>query len=250
MIRSLIPLVPFGSLVVAAGAWSVVALFLLGRRGLRPGVLRPVAVAAVATVATAVFLNSVRPAALDALSLPIAVRSPVTDRAAITDAGVVVPLDRLEDSIAQGEVPGGFEGEVIVADGTDARSNCHGWVFTGGLYCVPGGSVDAILRDNGYAHVDLPRPGDLVVYRDDDGEPVHTGVVKAIGEGGFVLVESKWGQLDVFWHTVETRAYGPHFDYWRSARDGHLLRLAAAPSAAPRGERGPDAPRGLGPIRN
>lgn len=250
MIHSLTPLVPFGSLVVAAGAWSMVALLFLGRRGRRPGVLRPVAAVAVAIVASAVFFESVRPATLDAHSLPIAVRSHVTDRAAITDAGGVVPLDRLADSIARGEIPDGFEGEVIVADGADARSNCHGWVFTGGRYCVPGASVDAILSDNGYAREDVPRPGDLVVYRDDDGEPVHTGVVKAIGEGGFVLVESKWGQLDVFWHTVDTRAYGTRFDYWRSARDGHLLRLVSGPSAALRGARGTDAARGEGPMRN
>lgn len=256
MLRTLAPLLPWSSLLVAAVAWSVLAVLVVGRlvgtggkgqaggaagepgraarRG-RAGVL--VAAAAVAIAATAVFRSSLRPAELDVRSLTIATRSHVTDRSALTDAGGVVPLELLEDTVAEGEVPGGFEGQVIVADGASARSNCHGWVFTGGRYCIPGESVDAILRDNGYANVTDARAGDLVIYRDDAGDPIHTGVVKAVGEGGFVLVESKWGQLDVFWHTAVNGAYGSRFDYWRSARAGHLLRLstAAPPDRRPNG---------------
>src|SRR5205807_1160464 len=82
-----------------------------------------------------------------------------------------------------------------VAAPPDATSNCHGWVFTGGRYWVKGGAVEDILRDNGYRTVEDPRPGDLVVYRDDQGAVSHTGVVSSVGADGLVLVESKWSWL-------------------------------------------------------
>lgn len=55
------------------------------------------------------------------------------------------------------------------------------------------------------------------------GVPNHTGLVQAIGRNGFVLIESKWGQLDVYWHTPADQGYADHWEYWRSTRAGHRL---------------------------
>lgn len=142
-----------------------------------------------------------------------------------TDHGGAVPLGWPEHPEAPSDLPRGYEGRVIVAGRGDGTSNCHGWVFAGGCYWIPTEFIDTILRDNGYDRVDEPRAGDLIVYRDDDGRPFHTGVVKAVGDRGFVLVESKWGQTDVFWHTPHDQAFGDEYEYWRTDRPGHGLRF-------------------------
>jgi hypothetical protein len=109
-----------------------------------------------------------------------------------------------------------------------SQANCHGWVFTGGKYFVWGEGVEKILDDNGYQPCDtLPRPGDLIVYRDVYGEITHTGLVK----GGFLwgtLIDSKWGLGGRFVHGPEQQPYGNKYSYYRSARDGHSLGIRPA----------------------
>ncbi|MEI8368827.1 MAG: hypothetical protein WCJ31_10365 [Planctomycetia bacterium] len=160
---------------------------------------------------------------------------PVPGMLALTDGGIVVPLGWPQDKTAERGIPDGFEGQLIVAGRGNALSNCHGWVFTGGRYWIPIESVDTILNDNGYKLVPTPLADDLIVYRGDDGRPVHTGIVKAVGDDGFVLVESKWGKHDVFWHTRDQQAFGTRFEYWHADRDGHLLRLSSRTMPATRG---------------
>lgn len=176
-------------------------------------------------LAAAQFHAVTAPVMLSARNLGITRSEPVPGVHALTDLGTEIAVQRLAEPVASGEVPDGYEGRLIVAGGAEAASNCHGWVFTDGEFCVDGASVDAILHDNGYVQVDNPRPMDVVVYRDAEGVPVHTGIVKAKGRRGFVLVESKWGQLDVYWHTPEDQRYAEDWEYWRSDRDGHLLEL-------------------------
>jgi hypothetical protein len=104
-------------------------------------------------------------------------------------------------------------------------SNCHGWVFTGGRYWVPGNSVDRILKDNGYRVVSQPAGGDLAVFRNQGGEITHTGVVHSVGGDGVVLVESKWGRLGRYIHTCADHIYDDNScGYYRSSRSGHVLR--------------------------
>jgi len=115
----------------------------------------------------------------------------------------------------------------------DDRSNCHGWVFTGGRYWIPGAHVDLILRENGYQEVTKPQPGDLVVYR-TAGAVAHSALVRYISKGMPVLVEGKWGFSGVYLHPVEKSPYGMEFLYYRSPRGGHLLAgldLSTAPGA-------------------
>jgi hypothetical protein len=109
------------------------------------------------------------------------------------------------------------------------HSNCHGWVFTGGRYLVPGKTVEIILADNGYRPVAVPQPGDLAVYRDSNGIS-HTAVVRYVTDGMPVLVEGKWGRLGVFLHAVDKSCYGTDYAFYRSARPGHLLAGMAPPS--------------------
>jgi hypothetical protein len=109
-------------------------------------------------------------------------------------------------------------------------TNCHGWVFSGGRAWVRGDEVDLILNDNGYTPATLPRPGDVAVFRRDDGAPEHTALVHSVGPDGSVFLESKWGPLGRFLHTREHNPYS-HLNciYYHSERPGHLLRGLTAP---------------------
>jgi hypothetical protein len=105
----------------------------------------------------------------------------------------------------------------------DRQSDCHGWVFADGRFIIKSESVNRILEDNGYQRVDEPNAGDLIVYRDEKDAVVHTGTVKATGDRGFVLIESKWGFINCFWHEPEQQPYSQRYAYFRSQRQGHLL---------------------------
>ena len=183
-----------------------------------------VAVAMVSFAATSFgFHHHAGPRPVPAEELGIALPVVVPGVVLCTDQGTPIDVRQLSKAVASGEVPDVYTGRLIVAAGRDALSNCHGWVFTDGEFCVDGKSVDNILRENGYAEVVDPEPSDLIVYRDGDGVPNHTGLVHATGRNGFVLVESKWGQLDVYWHTPADQGYADHWEYWRSTRVGHRL---------------------------
>lgn len=108
----------------------------------------------------------------------------------------------------------------------DLRANCHGWVFAAGEFIIRGAEVDQILQDNGYRPTSEPRPGDLIVYRDSDNKVLHTGVVKAAGRDGFLLIESKWGLHGRFLHEPQQQSYSNNFAYFRSPRIGHGLDRA------------------------
>jgi len=102
------------------------------------------------------------------------------------------------------------------------QSNCHGWVFAGGRFHIAAGRVELILRENGYREIHDPQPGDLVVFR-NNGEIVHSAIVRYVADGQPLLVESKWGSLGVYVHPVEESPYGTNYTIQRSARNGHLL---------------------------
>jgi len=153
---------------------------------------------------------------------------------ALTDLGREIDLfhydnlhspEALEASLLEMER---FTHEVIRLEGPNTVCNCHGWVFTGGTHVIQSKDVDTILNDNGYEPVSRAQAGDVVVYRDDSGGALHTGLVRFVGDDGIVLVESKWGPLGVFLHTSETQPYGQQFGFWRSPRQGHRLHLAPA----------------------
>jgi hypothetical protein len=160
----------------------------------------------------------------------------VSEYVALTDRDREVPLFRwgvdtknfpefLRSSDRQR--PSGSEAS-IPRSAASAQSNCHGWIFTGGQFLMRGSAVERILADNGYHVVPRPRSGDLIVYRDDQDLIVHTGLVRGILDDGTVIVESKWELDGRYLHLPEIQPYAEHFDYYRSSRPGHLLRIARA----------------------
>jgi len=169
--------------------------------------------------------------------------------AAVTDAGRDIEVfnyafHELADAIDQVEWlreqeesyldNGSWKWRVIRVGDPDLTSNCHGWVFTGGKFGIHCGDVDSILADNRYSQTSQPQPGDVIVYRDEEGQVVHSGVVRFVSGNGLVLVESKWGPLGRYLHPPECQPWGGRFSYYRSSRGGHQLRIVTAgPSAAP-----------------
>src|SRR5262249_49733975 len=110
---------------------------------------------------------------------------------------------------------------------------CHGWVFAMGQAWISGAAVDTILDDNGYASVDDPAVGDLVVYRDGTGKVLHSGIVRGVAGDERILVESKWGALGIYVHAAGHTGYADNFKFYRSKRQGHLLRgLSRPPSGS------------------
>jgi hypothetical protein len=83
--------------------------------------------------------------------------------------------------------------------------------------------VEAILCDNGYQRADTPLKGDLIVYRNDPGMILHSGIVLEVVHENLVLIESKWGPLGRYLHPPEYQPYGSIFAYYRSPRQGHQL---------------------------
>ncbi len=150
---------------------------------------------------------------------------------ALTDRGRKIPLEQciateelMEESEAERRIPADFKAKVILDDAEPSPSNCHGWVFTDGRYLIRGRYVDSLLDDNGYQIVADAHVGDIIIYRDAAGEPIHTGLVKATGDNGFVLIESKWGALDIYLHLPQDQVYSQGYAYYRSPRDGHVLK--------------------------
>jgi hypothetical protein len=163
----------------------------------------------------------------------------VADTGVTTDRGTPVPLsaaaerrtslqlEQSEDLLMRKRA---LSDNLIRRGPADDASNCHGWVFTGGRYWLTAAAVETILAENGYAPPGAPAAGDLVVYRDEAGQPGHTAVVRAIADDGTVLVEGKWGAMGVYLHDVNA-GYGKNITYYRSRRVGHLLRgLDAVPT--------------------
>jgi len=205
-------------------------------------VMQPLAIWAVLLVVSPVFsltyarhVNKPDPRSVLAAAPDPTVRKEPTDPCAVTDLGRQVELFHYGSVRSLGPLEAavielaGFTHQVIRITGPSAESNCHGWVFTGGSFCVASEQVDAILADNGYAPVEQAEGGDLIIYRDGSGLPAHSGVVRFVGEDGRVLVESKWGPLGVFLHTPETQPFSPQYNFWRSPRLGHRLHVLAAP---------------------
>lgn len=174
-------------------------------------------------------------ATLDRISEASRPPMPVDEMFGVTDLGRRIPLMKFDvhwSDTSEGQpvesldlIPEGYRARVIVAESDQSPANCHGWVFTGGQYLVKGEYVDAILQDNGYEIVTMPAVGDVIIYRDEMGIPIHTGLVKAVGNDGFTLIESKWGALETYYHLPNDQVYSRSYAYYRSQREGHAIHL-------------------------
>ncbi|HVL13617.1 MAG TPA: hypothetical protein VM529_13700 [Gemmata sp.] len=163
---------------------------------------------------------------------------PSATRAA-TDQGTSVVLREAESregvDLASAEAQvlknQGLDELVIRRGPADERSNCHGWVFTGGRYYLGPDEVALILKENGYQEVHQPQPGDVAIYR-QHGIISHTALVRYVTEGQPILVEGKWGTLGVFLHPADRSGYGTDYTFYRSGRTGHLLAGLGGPATS------------------
>jgi RHS repeat-associated protein len=75
-----------------------------------------------------------------------------------------------------------------------AECNCHGLTFAGGKYWIENNQVDKLLKGDNYHRTDTPKVGDIAVYRNADGEVVHSATVtKTEGEGTVTEVSGLGG---------------------------------------------------------
>lgn len=107
----------------------------------------------------------------------------------------------------------------------DPAANCHGWVFLDSQFLIPGEAVQQILDDNGYELVEEPKAGDVIVYRTENREIVHTGLVRGVLNDGTVIIESKWGIEGTFLHDPEGTPYSTNFEYFRSSRPDNRVKI-------------------------
>lgn len=109
---------------------------------------------------------------------------------------------------------------------TDASAgyNCHGLTFASRrAWVYRGRDLQRILADDQYAEVELPSvlAGDIVIYRGDDGDFNHSGIVVEAGGDLIVpLVCSKWAHAGEYIHALRDcpAVYGPHTTFFRCVR--------------------------------
>jgi len=125
-----------------------------------------------------------------------------------------LPTQDFEMVFRQNHFPDG----AIVSAPPDPSYVCHDWTFFGGVHNARAEDVEEILDGFGYVAVYEPQVGDVIVYRDAAGTSiVHSGLVKAVGEKGFVLIESKWGDRGRYIHLPAVNGLSLNYGYYRSA---------------------------------
>lgn len=101
--------------------------------------------------------------------------------------------------------------------------NCHGLTFAlRRAWLDKEGGVEMALRDDGYSQVPIEQalPGDVVLYRDHQGEPAHTGVVVQVDTSGqfpILWVLSKWGNGCEYVHHYDNCLYRGPVSFWRES---------------------------------
>ena len=79
------------------------------------------------------------------------------------------------------------------------KYNCHGYTFANshGWFCDP----DIFLADD-FREVDMnsPKVNDVVIYRDEDQQITHSGIVNEVLDGMIQTLRSKFGYLAAVIH--------------------------------------------------
>lgn len=168
----------------------------------------------------------------------------INEQVAVTDAGRRIPLFRWDVSDAEYREYRQSEATrlslitqaAIPRSPVNMHANCHGWVFSNSQFLLQGRYVEWILQDNGYTQTQTPGPEDLVVYRDEDGSIVHTGVVRGVLDDGTIIIESKFGLEGLYLHEPQAQPYSTDYVFYRSDRQGHTLAIeeSATPHVAER----------------
>jgi|GEM_PF-4357870 len=130
-----------------------------------------------------------------------------------------------------------FFARLIRVGPPDYRFNCHGWTFLDGKDDMIASSVDALVESGRLQPVSKPRLGDVILYRDQHGQVMHSGRVQAVGCDGLVLVESKWGPFGRYLHLPDLPRNAASWQYYRDLEDVELDTDAVAASSDDTGER-------------
>jgi hypothetical protein len=101
--------------------------------------------------------------------------------------------------------------------------NCHGMTFASSRTTVGPECVQMILDDDKYSiieNLDDVLPGDVIIYYDDNGEILHSGIVvsKPAAEPTKIpWVVSKWGKYSEVYHQAFDCPYRPIIEirFWR-----------------------------------
>jgi hypothetical protein len=82
----------------------------------------------------------------------------------------------------------------LESDIPELNTDCHGVTFADGEYWINDDQVDLILKGDNYHDVSKPQRGDIVIYRDADGNVVHSATVVNIKkEHSFLFGLIQWG---------------------------------------------------------
>lgn len=115
--------------------------------------------------------------------------------------------------------------DLVPLDTPNRLTNCHGWVFLGGRHLLFGEQVELILLDNNYYPVQVPTVGDVIIYRDELGKILHSGLVSVTSPLGSALVESKFGISGRYLHTPDQQPYSDNYTYYRTDRTRHAVQM-------------------------
>jgi hypothetical protein len=161
---------------------------------------------------------------------------PIRFTEALTDRGRTVGLFHFKIHSTDTEIQQFIDShekdrsQIIRLQEPNSAANCHGWVFTGGAFGIRDPEIAAILNDNGYTEVTDPREGDLAIYTSEH-RITHSGLVRMADKHAPVLIESKWGSLGVYLHTIDKQPFSGACKFYRSTRPDHLLVMRPANSA-------------------
>lgn len=109
--------------------------------------------------------------------------------------------------------------------------NCHGWTFARGRRALDTSEVRMLLTNGQYRNVESPEAGDIVIYYDSQGDICHSGIVKATGRNGFVLVESKWGSAGRFLHMLRLPKVQIRYEFYRRSQRGPRSTIIPKPAS-------------------
>jgi hypothetical protein len=98
------------------------------------------------------------------------------------------------------------------------KYNCHGLTFGSRRTQVDGETKTIlwILDEDGYQELteDKPQSGDVVVYFDENGQVIHSGIILYLIDG-IPKIWSKWGKGHEVVHSVADCPYGQQVKYFR-----------------------------------
>lgn len=76
--------------------------------------------------------------------------------------------------------------------------------------------ISQFLNDDDCTYILSPsdiQAKDIIVYCDNDGMVLHSGVVQSVSSSGELTICSKWGQAGVYEHSVVNVPWGYYADY-------------------------------------